>query len=68
MKYLRDVLMMMLVVGTVALCGLFWIQTNRLAAAVEGLQVTYTTHNRIRASSVTIVDGAYDTELPETFE
>ena len=68
MKYLRDVLLMMLVVSAIVFCGLFWVQTNRLAAAVDELQVSYTTHNRISAASVTIVDGEYDAGLPAVFK
>ena len=59
-RYLTEVLIMALIVTTVVFAGLFAIQTNRLVAAIDGLVVSYSSHNDITAKSVVIHDGAFD--------
>ena len=44
-RYLTEVLIMALIVTTVVFAGLFAIQTNRLVAAIDGLVVSYSSHN-----------------------
>jgi hypothetical protein len=59
-RYLTEILFMALIVTTVAFAGLFAIQTNRLVEAIDGLVVSYSSHNDISAQTVTIHDGAFD--------
>jgi len=59
-RYLTETLLMALVVSVVAFAGLFAIQTNRLVAALEDVTVSYSSHNRINADMVRIVDGEFD--------